>query len=166
VVVLLLINLVAVACTQGLTETPTVSQTPFTVQPTPVAAEERTVEPMPSETGSAATPTIPASHGNVYIDSYEIERGNARNSVVLVLRGNLPTPCHKLRVNVQEPDAQSRIYVEVYSTVSSSLVCTQVMQPFTNRVQINSLADGNYMLYLNLKQIAEFSIPFNGQVTG
>ena len=78
---------------------------------------------------------------------------------VLNLEGALPTPCHELRVDVSEPDADNRILVEVYSVVDPEQVCIQILEPFTANVPLGSFPDGSYTLWLNGEQISEFTSP-------
>ena len=158
--VLFLVSLATIACTQEIAGNPTLGQTYSGIQPTPVVVVEGTVETVPVEAGSPVATATKVDRGNVYIDSYEIIQGDSANSVELVLRGSLPTPCHKLHVDVQLPDEQNRIHVDVYSTVSSTRMCKQVLQPATDRLALTKLADGIYTLSLNLEKEVEFSVPF------
>lgn len=64
----------------------------------------------------------------------------------LNLKGNLPTPCHKLHVDVGEPDAQNQIHIDAYSLVDPALACAQVLQPFDVTVPIGSFPAGRYTL--------------------
>ncbi len=73
----------------------------------------------------------------------------------LNLKGNLPTPCHKLHVDVGEPDAQNQIHIDAYSLVDPALACAQVLQPFDVTVPIGSFPAGRYTLWLNGEMIGE-----------
>jgi hypothetical protein len=49
----------------------------------------------------------------------------------LAVVGNLPTPCHQLRLMIPNaPDAAGLLAVEAYSVVDGSQMCAQVLQPF------------------------------------
>ncbi|MEW5869419.1 MAG: hypothetical protein AB1894_09095 [Chloroflexota bacterium] len=74
----------------------------------------------------------------------------------LTLQGVLPTPCHKLRVQVPEPDDQNRIQVEVYSVVDPLMICIQVLQEFEVSVPLENLPAGQiYSVWVNGIQVGE-----------
>ena len=75
---------------------------------------------------------------------------------MLTLTGDLPTPCHQLRVLVNPPDAENKILVEVYSVTSPDQVCVQMLSPFEVNVPLGSFAPGYYILLVNGEQTAEF----------
>jgi hypothetical protein len=74
----------------------------------------------------------------------------------LLIKGNLPTPCHQLRVVSHEADAQNRIMLEVYSLANPQAVCVQMLQPFEQSIQLGSFPAGHYTVWINGKQVAEF----------
>ena len=74
----------------------------------------------------------------------------------LTLKGSLPTPCHQLRVDVGQPDAQNKVNVDVYAVAKPDRVCAQVLQPFEVNVPLGSFAAGHYFLLVNGTQAAEF----------
>src|SRR5688500_7491350 len=56
------------------------------------------------------------TRGTVFLDSTDLLTMESYPlQFMIVLKGNLPTPCHALRVAVSEPDAQNKIAVDVYS---------------------------------------------------
>lgn len=162
---LFLISLALAACTQGV-ETPPNELTPSGAALTPTPPVEKPGEASPSGPESSPLPAEGGDRGSVYIDTQEIAVGDTTDSIFLVLQGNLPTPCHRVQAVVNKPDAENRIYVEVYSTMEAGKMCAQVISPFGYTVKIAGLANGSYSLYLNGEKIAEFSIPFTGQVSG
>jgi hypothetical protein len=66
----------------------------------------------------------------------------------LLLRGSLPTPCHRLRATVSRDEAQGVIAVEVYSLVSPDAVCAQVLAPFEASLSLGS-ATRRYRVLVN-----------------
>ncbi|MGE5249251.1 MAG: hypothetical protein ACM3QS_03465 [Bacteroidota bacterium] len=74
----------------------------------------------------------------------------------LSLKGSLPTPCHKLRVQVGSPEAGGILPVEVYSLADPAALCTQVLQPFEVTMPLGSFPAGHYRLLVNGEQTAEF----------
>jgi hypothetical protein len=98
--------------------------------------------------------------GNVFIDRTNLlTMESFPLQFMLEIAGNLPDPCHELRVQVNEPDAENRIFVEVFSVVDPDTMCIQVLQPFQEYVNLGSFPDGEYTLFLNGDEIAKFSTP-------
>lgn len=122
----------------------------------------------PTEPVTNETPVISNSYqprqsdthliqGNVFLDSSEILTLESYPlQFTLHLKGSLPTPCHKLRVVVQPPDAQNQILIEVYSVVDPDKICIQVLEPFEISVPLGSYSTGKYTIYVNGEVIAEF----------
>lgn len=75
---------------------------------------------------------------------------------MLIVSGNLPTPCNQLRVNVNPPDADNKILVEVYSVVEPGKMCAEVIQPFSQNIPLGSFPSGHYTVWINGDQVAEF----------
>jgi hypothetical protein len=98
--------------------------------------------------------------GNVYLDSQQIltlESNPAQ--FMLELKGNLPTPCHKLRVKVNSPDASGQIQVEVYSLVDPAEICIQVLEPIQVSVPLKGLPSGVYQVSVNQEAVGELKAP-------
>ena len=74
----------------------------------------------------------------------------------LVINGELPTPCNHLRVNVNPPDKENKILVDVYSVVAPDTMCTEVIQPFSENVPLGSFPAGHYTIWINGAKVAEF----------
>ncbi len=74
----------------------------------------------------------------------------------LVINGDLPTPCNQLRVDVQPPTTDNKILVNVYSVVASDMMCTEMLQPFSENVPLGSFPAGHYTLWVNGEKVAEF----------
>ena len=95
--------------------------------------------------------------GNVYLDSTELLTMESYPlQFMLILRGNLPTPCHELRVAVSPPDSQNKIVVDVYSVADPNAICVQMLQPFEVNFPLGSFPAGHYTLWVNDQQTAEF----------
>jgi hypothetical protein len=75
---------------------------------------------------------------------------------MLTLKGNLPTPCHNLRIAASPPDSDNKIVVDVYSVASSDAICVQALEPFEVNFPLGSFPIGTYMLYVNGELVAEF----------
>jgi len=96
--------------------------------------------------------------GNAFVQEVEITVMESYPvQVVVEIRGNLPTPCHLVRARVGEPDEQGRIEVEVYSLTEADTICIQVIQPFETRIPLGSFTSGDYTIFVNGKQVGQFS---------
>jgi hypothetical protein len=95
--------------------------------------------------------------GAVFIDSIKLlTMESYPPQFSLALTGNLPTPCHQLRVVVNPPDAEKNIYVEVYSVTAPDAICATMLQPFTKNIILGSFPSGHYTVWVNSEQVAEF----------
>lgn len=74
----------------------------------------------------------------------------------LHITGNLPTPCHQLRILKNQPDPQSQIRLDVYSVVDPNMVCAEVLEPFEVNVPLGSYPAGHYIVIVNGTPVAEF----------
>lgn len=98
--------------------------------------------------------------GNVYLDATEIVLMESfPPQVGLHLVGNLPTPCHQLRVAVSQPDEEKNIGLDVYSVVDGSRVCAEVLQPFEVNLNLGSYPAGEYTLLVNGNSIGKVLLP-------
>ena len=79
--------------------------------------------------------------------------------VELVIVGNLPSPCHQLRVFTSEPDNTGHIMVQVYSVTDPEKTCAQVLEPFTAVVPLGAYSDGSFTISINNEMTGEFTLP-------
>ena len=98
--------------------------------------------------------------GPVYLEDCGIlQEGSCPVKVKLNLKGALPTPCHKLRVNIADPDDQNRIQIEVYSILEpADAICAQVLAPFEKLVPLGSFYDGEYSVWVNGQMVGKFGL--------
>jgi hypothetical protein len=121
---------------------------------------------------SVSAPTAPAAPPNDYAP-HSADSGLTRSEAYLdstnlltlesdprqfelALKGNLPTPCHKLRVVISPPDAAKKIIVEVYSVTNPNTMCAQMLKPFEVNIPLGSYPSGHYYLIVNGNQVTEF----------
>lgn len=76
--------------------------------------------------------------------------------VALSISGDLPTPCHQLRVAIDVPDSDNRINITVYSVVDPEMACIQVLEPFEEMVDLGSFPSGHYSVWVNGEAAGEF----------
>jgi len=77
--------------------------------------------------------------------------------VSVVLQGNLPDPCHSLRVLVSPPDENNLINIKVYSLVESGKACITVLKPFTATIPLGSYPSSQYTVMVNGERLGLFS---------
>ena len=130
----------------------------------PPATNTETTTPQVSEPNPSPIPSFtpnPADsnlvRGNAYLDSIELLTQESNPlQFTLVLKGNLPTPCNQLRVDISPPDSENKIVVDVYSVASTDTVCAQALQPFEENFPLGSFPTGHYTLWVNGEVAAEF----------
>ena len=72
------------------------------------------------------------------------------------LKGNLPTPCHMLRIEVNPPDAANRIMLEVNSLTDPNEMCAELLKPFEMNIDLGGFPAGHYSIDVNGRQVGEF----------
>lgn len=97
------------------------------------------------------------TRGEAYLESAELlTLESYPPQFTLVLKGNLPTPCHRLRIAVAAPDASNKIVVDVYSVSNPGEICVQVLEAFEVNFSLGSYPTGSYSLWVNGKTLAKF----------
>jgi hypothetical protein len=137
-----------------------------TVQNTTPAHEETPMQnETPAQNGGLAPIYAPRigddalQRGNAYIDAADILTMESYPlQFAVVLKGNLPTPCHELRVVYNQPDAQNEIQLEVYSVADPNAVCAQMLKPFEQNIPLGSFSGGHYTIWVNGRQVGEFDV--------
>lgn len=152
--IVLLLMLIVAACTPpaGNAATPP----PDTAVTSPPEDNMPTNEPV-------ASPFAPRpgdeqlKRGEVFLDEASLLiRESFPPQIVLVLRGNLPTPCHELRAEITAPDQENNIAVEVYSVVDPDTVCIQVLEPIEEQIELGTFPSGHYSVWVNGQLAGEF----------
>ena len=96
--------------------------------------------------------------GVVFIDSTDIlTLESFPLQFQLHVKGSLPTPCHQLRLVVDEPDVQKQVKVSIYSLVDPNTVCAQVLEPFEVNIPLGSFPSGTYAILVNDEKVGEVS---------
>jgi hypothetical protein len=69
-----------------------------------------------------------------------------------------PTNCHKLRVEVSEPNDENQIILKAYVVAAKDQVCTTIVleDPLEAGLNLGSFPKGNYTVVLNGDQVGEF----------
>ncbi len=108
-------------------------------------------EPQPGDTKLQRDP----AHVDLENSSLVIMESNPVQ-VNAILNGNLPDPCHQLRVKVIPTTTKYRIDLEVYSVTDASQACITVIEPFNATIPLGSFSGGHYSVYVNGEILGEF----------
>jgi hypothetical protein len=141
--------LLIAGCTLGSTSPDAAVTSPPEDQVTPSPSDVPDFLPQPGDSA--------LSRGNVFINSTELLiRESFPPQVSLGINGDLPTPCHQLRVDISDPDAENRIFADVYSVVDPNQACIQVLKPFEEYIDLGTFATGHYSVWVNGELVGEF----------
>jgi len=105
--------------------------------------------PQPGDAALTRASAFINSADLLFMESFPVQ-------VALILRGNLPTPCHNLRALIHAPDENNNIEVEVYSVADPTTLCVQVLQSFEANVPMGSFPSGHYTVTVNGQRVGEF----------
>lgn len=128
---------------------------------TPIPVDEATavpLEPVEPDVDGKAGPVAPVYINETILnimESYPIQPS-------LSVSGELPTPCHELKMSVAPPNSDNEIHIDVYSQVpDADLMCVQVMEPFDTNlsIDVSGLTDGTYSVFVNGELVGTFSYP-------
>lgn len=97
------------------------------------------------------------TRGNVFIQESDLLiRESYPPQISLGVSGELPTPCHELRVEVSVPNAENKIMLDVYTVVDPDAVCIQVLKPFQENIDLGTFPGGHYTVWVNGEIVGEF----------
>lgn len=97
--------------------------------------------------------------GQVYLDlenSNVILGESLPVQVSVILIGNLPNPCHQLRVAVAQPNDQKEVHLEAYSVFDPGAICISVLKPFSATIPLGTYSMGHFSVFVNGQLIGEF----------
>ena len=117
-----------------------------------MSTNEPMLNPFAPQAGDSAL-----TRGNVYLNKIDLPiRESFPPQVSLNLAGDLPTPCNQLRVDIAPPDQQKQILVDVYSVIDPNQICTQVLEPFEESIDLGTFPTGHYTVWVNSQKVGEF----------
>lgn len=116
---------------------------------TPAAQETSNYIPSPADGSLTRGEVFLQVKGLATLESYPVQ-------FMLQLKGELPTPCNKLRIATNPPDTDNKVVVDVYSVVNPAEICIQVLAPFEVAFPLGSYPEGKYSLWVNGEIVAEF----------
>ncbi len=97
--------------------------------------------------------------GDIKIDSASVNLAESQPPQVMVNFAYFqPTPCYKLRVVADGPNAQNEINLKAYAVAEKDKPCTlmALATPLKASLNLGSLPKGHYKVLLNGNQIGEF----------
>jgi hypothetical protein len=153
-IIVFTLGLASCALVQGETSEPGTlpPDTAVTNPPLDATPEAPATDPYAPQPGDSAL-----IRGNVFIQESDLLiRESFPPQIALTLSGELPTPCHQLRVQAEAPDADNQINVEVYSVVNPDLACIQVVEPFEANISLGTYPAGHYSVWVNGEMAGEF----------
>ncbi len=106
------------------------------------------------------------TRGQVFLDmanSQVIVIASEPTQAIANLEGDLPDPCHQLRVVVTPPDANNMISLDVYSVVDPGAICTTVLEPFTASIPLGGYTTGTYTVLVNGEKLGDFNAAIGAQ---
>lgn len=99
------------------------------------------------------------TRANVFLelkDSEILVMESAPVQVNVLLKGNMPDPCHELRVIPTTDEANKRVDLEVYTLARKGGACITVLQPFEVTISLGSFSGGKYEVYANGEKLGDF----------
>ncbi|MCB0118664.1 MAG: hypothetical protein KDD72_06515 [Anaerolineales bacterium] len=143
---LLLIAVLLGACTA----TPTVEPTPTASPPYRITSDDNPFEPQLEDVNRAvATVTITSVSLS---ERYDFTP--PRSAISLV--GYMPSVCNELRVNINPPDEEYNVYIEVYSLINPNIQCDNVFQQFETSILFGTYSPGRYFVWVNGNLMGDF----------
>ncbi|NOH03656.1 MAG: hypothetical protein HND47_17690 [Chloroflexi bacterium] len=76
--------------------------------------------------------------------------------VAVSILGSMPSVCNELRINVNLPDENYRIFIEMYSLVNPDVQCDNVFQQFEASVLLGTYSSGRYTVWINEGLVGDF----------
>lgn len=97
------------------------------------------------------------NQGQVFIESSEIVvRESYPMQVSLILRGNLPTPCHELTWEVSDSNKDNEIHVLLRAEADADAICIQILEPFEVDIPLGDFTENGYSVWVNGEKVGEF----------
>jgi len=129
---------------------PTVEPTPTTSLPYRITPDENSYVPRTEDLGKQiAGVTITAVSLS---EKYEFTPPRAMLSIL----GYMPSVCNELRINIQPPDKNFRVFVEVYSLINTNINCDNVFQQFEANILFGYYSSGRYTVWINDILVGDF----------
>jgi hypothetical protein len=122
---------------------PTLEATPTPRAPYRITPDENPFEP---RTDDAERQTASVTITSVIIsERYEFTPPRA----AIIITGYMPSVCNELRVRIDPPDNEFRVFVEVYSLTDPGAQCEDVFQQFEAVILFGTYSPGRFTVWVN-----------------
>jgi hypothetical protein len=142
----LMVFLFLSACIAAPTAEPTVTAS----APYRITTEENPYAPQTGDLGKQISSAVISSVN--LSERFDLEPSR----VVVGFLGSMPSVCNELRINIEPPDEEFRIFIEVYSLIDTSLTCDRVFQQFEASVMLGTYSNGRYTIWVNESLVGDF----------
>ncbi len=75
---------------------------------------------------------------------------------MLNILGYMPSVCNELRVQINPPDENYRVFIEVYSLINPNINCENVFQQFEANILFGYYSKGRYTVWINDNLVGDF----------
>lgn len=155
------LNVVILVLVLGVAVTACGPQAPTQSQQEPVTSPAES--PRPSSENQK-NPFSPQPEQDEDLDRRDVEPDQVELRIMesypvqisLHIAGNLPTPCHQLRVKIPGANEKGEIHIEVYSVVHPEEVCPQVLEPFDENIPLGTFEEKGYTFFVNGEKVGEY----------
>jgi hypothetical protein len=86
------------------------------------------------------------------VEKYEYSPPRA----MLNILGYMPSVCNEFRVEINPPDGNFRVYINVYSLVNTNINCENVFQQFEANILFGYYSAGRYTVWINESLAGDF----------
>jgi hypothetical protein len=76
--------------------------------------------------------------------------------VSVIVKGDIPSPCHDIEWEVAEPNEDNEIHVTLWSFRASGVSCAALLEPFEEQVPIGDFSEGGYSVWVNEGKVGDF----------
>lgn len=121
-----------------------------TTDPIIIQVEENPYRPQPGDVSLTLAGAFINSTGLVErfdLDPFRVE---------LSISGSVPSVCNELRINVEPPNADFQIMIEVYSLINKDVNCDNVFQQFEANLLLGVYSNGRYTVWVNEGYAGDF----------
>lgn len=129
---------------------PTIEPTPTASSPYRITPDENSYTPKIEDVSlQVAGVTITSVS---LAESYEFSPPRA----ILNILGYMPSVCNELRIRINPPDENYRVFVEVYSLINEDNNCDNVFQQFEANILLGYYSTGRYTVWINESLAGDF----------
>ena len=133
-------------------------------QPAPSATatiKAPTLEVFPGYPAAAAVPAGSEEALFPFIEGASLAMSKTEPAqAVLIVAGDLPTPCHTLAFKVALPDPANQIMVSLaILPPPAGMNCIQTIAPIKQEIPLGKLAPGTYTVFINGQKVGSITVP-------